>query len=110
MDLRFFLKLKKSLLKIYIRITNPGLIRRATSPQRPVQCTDSNFLALHFLNNLQTFFSDAHYFGHNANLFVGIKENNFSNGVIEAGDYWEALIRKLGNYFIKLSNRYAIRN
>ena len=70
----------------------------------------STRLIFHLLNSLFTFFSNTHYFGHNANLFTGIKKNNFSNGMIEAGYYRKTFIRKFGNYFIKLSNRYAICN
>src|SRR5678815_2867712 len=67
-------------------------------------------LIFHLLNSLFTFLSNTHYFGHNANLFTGIKKNNFSNGMIEAGYYGKPLIRKFRNYFIKLINRYAICN
>src|SRR6187399_1891020 len=67
-------------------------------------------LIFHLLNSLFTLFSNTHYFGHNANLFTGIKKNNFSNGMIEAGNYGKPLIRKFRNYFIKLINRYTICN
>src|SRR6187397_3178501 len=67
-------------------------------------------LIFHLLNRLFTFLSNTHYFGHNANLFTSIKKNNFSNRMIEAGYYGKPFIRKFGNYFIKLINRYAICN
>src|SRR6478609_1068672 len=65
-------------------------------------------LIFHLLNSLFTLFSNTHYFGHNANLFTSIKKNNFSNGMIEAGNYGKPFIRKFRNYFIKLINWYAI--
>src|SRR6266699_5698078 len=58
-------------------------------------------LIFHLFNLLFAFFGNTHYFGHNANLFIGIEKNNFSNRMIEGGYYREAFIRKIGNYFIK---------
>src|SRR6187549_712206 len=74
------------------------------------EISKSTHLIFHLLNSLFAFFSNTHYFGHNADLFTGIKKNNFSNGMIETGYYRESFIRKFGNYFIKLINRYAICN